>query len=144
MALCQPTTRIPPSLPMIHMTEERACILTAHSTFLLSHYFRETASFFAMTPLKDNPFVTVLLPIGYADDLLMHGMLALSGAHLSCKQPEDLGIVAATQTHYSRLINGLRVEIANLDKDDFGKTERLLRVLMIVCFYEVRALYTSV
>lgn len=119
------------------MAEERACGLTADSTILLSHYFRETAAFFAMTPLKDNPFVTVFLPIGYMDDLLMHGMLALSGAHLTCKEPDNLPLATATQMHYLRLVNGLRVEFANLDELDLEKTERLLRILMVVCHYEV-------
>jgi hypothetical protein len=134
------TTKIPPSLPNMPSAEDRACALTPHSTALLSHYFRETASFFAMTPLRDNPFVTVFLPIGYADDLLMHGMLAFSGAHLTCKESDNAALASATQLHYLRLINGLRMEVANLEEGDLAKTERLLRVLMIVCHYEVGVL----
>ncbi|KAF2020038.1 hypothetical protein BU24DRAFT_419629 [Aaosphaeria arxii CBS 175.79] len=115
---------------------ERACGLTPQSGTLLSHYFRETASFFAMTPLKDNPFVTVLLPIGYTDDLLMHGLMALSGSHLTYKEPNNTALATATQLHYSKLLSGLRAEFSNLRDDDWEAAERLLRVLVVVCHYE--------
>ena len=116
---------------------ERACTLTPQSVMLLSHYIRETAGHFAMTPMRDNPFVSILLPLGYADDLLMHSMLALSGAHLAFNEPDNVEIATATRLHYSRLISGLRQEFALLQEDDAERKERLLRVLMVMCHYEV-------
>lgn len=92
-----------------------------------------------MTPLKDNPFITLLLPLGYMDDLLMHGLLAFGGAHLTHKESSNVELATATRLHYSRLIGGLRAEFASLREDDLEKTERLLRVLMVACHYEVSA-----
>ena len=90
-----------------------------------------------MTPLNDNPFLTLLLPLGHVDDLLMHALLAVSGAHLSYREPEHSEVVATTALHYSRLISGLRVDLASLREDDVKKKERLLRVLLVACHYEV-------
>jgi hypothetical protein len=97
----------------------------------------ETAACLAMTPLNDNPFVTILLPLGYADDLLMHALLACSGAHLAYREGNNVGIAAATNLHYSLLVSQLRVEFSSLREDDVGKKLRLLRVLLMLCQYEV-------
>ncbi|KFA46186.1 hypothetical protein S40293_03793 [Stachybotrys chartarum IBT 40293] len=127
---------IPPAVPSAHCGDERACSLTPQSVVLLSHYLGQTASYFAMRRLEDNPFVTVLLPLGYMDDLLMHGLLAFSGAHLAMKEPENAALVRTTSMHYSKMITGLLGEFAALRDDDLDKTERLLRILLVACHYE--------
>jgi hypothetical protein len=113
-------------------------MLTPQSVVLLSHYVRESAGYFAMTALNDNPFLTILLPLGYVDDLLMHALLALSGASLTYREPKDLKLESATALHYARLISGLRAEIAALREDDVQRKERLLLLLIVACHYEVR------
>lgn len=122
---------------MLHSGDERACGLTPQSTLLLRHYLCHTASYFAMRALEDNPFVNLLLPLGYTDDLLMHGLLALSGAHLAYKVPDSTEVASATRMHYWKMISGLRSELSNLEDDQLEKRERLLRVLMVACHYEV-------
>lgn len=122
---------------VIDVGGERAGALTPQSAMLLEHYLSETVSFFAMTRMKDNPFLTILLRIGYTDDLLMHGLLALSGAHMTYKDPENLELITATRLHYSRLIGGLRTELTSLDQNDLSKAERLLRILLVAAHYEV-------
>lgn len=126
---------------MIHVGAEsetqRACMLTPQSVTLLAHFLMHTASCFAMGPLQDNPFVTLLLPLAYTDDLLMHSLLALSGAHLSASDPSSGEVARATGLHYSSLIRGLRSEFAGLGEHDLGKKERLLRLLMVACHFEV-------
>ena len=92
-----------------------------------------------MTPLNRNPFLTVFLPLGYLDDLLMHAMLALSGAHLSHREPGNTQVANTTALHYSRVASGLRAELAALTPDDVGAQERLLRVSLILSHYEVIA-----
>jgi hypothetical protein len=132
------TVQIPPPVPILHAGgSERPCALHPQSVSLLSHYLRETASSFAMTRLESNPFITILLPLGYTDDLLMHGLLAVSGAHLAYKEPGSLEIANATWQHYSKLISGLRTEFALLQHDDMERMERLLSVLMVASHYEV-------
>jgi hypothetical protein len=98
---------------------------------------KETAAMFAMTPLNNNPFVTILLPMSYMDDLLMHALLAVSGAHLAYRVADDPSLSSATAQHYSRLVSGLRVEFGSLRDDDVEKKERLLRILLVLCHYEV-------
>lgn len=127
-----------PSPTTLRIGTERACELTPQSTLLLQHYLRETISLFAMTPLKDNPFATILLPLGHTDDLLMHSLLAFSGAHLSHKAPANVQLATATKLHYSKLLSGLRKEFAGLHEGDVAKKDRLLRVLLVTCHYEVR------
>lgn len=112
-------------------------MLTPQSVTLLSHFLMHTASFFAMGPLQDNPFVNMLLPMAYTDDLLMHALLALSGAHLTSREPEMVDLSRATSMHYAKLIGGLRGEFSGLTDEDLGKKENLLRLLMIACHYEV-------
>lgn len=129
--------------PALRTGTERACELTPQSTLLLQHYLMETISMFAMTPLKDNPFATILLPLGQTDDLLMHSLLAFSGAHLSHKAPANLQLTTATKLHYSKLLGGLRKEFATLHEDDATKKDRLLRILLVTCHYEVRKVGTS-
>lgn len=92
----------------------------------------------AMTKANNNPFLTILLPLGYMDNLLMHALLAVSGAHLTYKESDSIEIATATRQHYSKLISGLRAEFATLQHDDVEKMERLLRVLMVASHYEVR------
>jgi hypothetical protein len=94
----------------------------------------ETAAILVMAPSNRNPCVTILLPLGHADDLLMHGLLALSGAHLSYNK---MDIADTASLHYSLLVSQLRVEFSSLRADDAEKMERLLRVLLIMCQYEV-------
>ncbi|KAL8357070.1 hypothetical protein RB598_002073 [Gaeumannomyces tritici] len=120
-----------------HLGPERACSLTPQSSLLLGHYLRETAAHFAMLPLRDNPFVTILLPLACADDLLMHAILAFSGSHLACKEPGS-PVATATELHYARLIGGLRSELARLlrEGESGERAARLLPILMVASHYE--------
>lgn len=131
------TTRISPPVPVVHAGSQRPCSLTPQSVILLSHYLRETAGCIAMTTLANNPYVTILLPLGYVDDLLMHALLAVSGAHLTYREPDNIELAAATTLHYSRLVAQLRFEFSDLREDDVEKQERLVRVLLVACHYEV-------
>lgn len=140
-----PVPSIPPPVSNVHRgadTESppRACMLTPQSVNLLSHFIVNTAHHFAMGPMHQNPFVSILVPLASADDLLMHALLTVSGAYLSSSNP-DLAIcediTRATSLHYSRLIAGLRSELWGLRDDDLEKRERLLRLLLILCHYEV-------
>ena len=99
-----------------------------------------TAASFATGSANDNPFVTLLVPLASTDDLLMHALLAVSGAQLASKDP-TLALSGETsraaRLHYSKLISGLLEELSSLAEDDLEKKERLLRLLMVACHYEV-------
>ncbi|KAJ5364808.1 fungal-specific transcription factor domain-containing protein [Penicillium cataractarum] len=66
----------------------RASTLTGTSSLLFTHYITETANVLSsFSPDGNNPFVTLLVPLCCNDDLLMHSLLALSGAHMKFRNP---------------------------------------------------------
>lgn len=122
-----------------------ACTLTQASVMLLQHYFEYTAGLLCTSPPAICPFITVVLPLAYTDELLMHTVLALSGTHLECKQSRwhagSVGVVNpgmqhATALHYQKTISGLRRELVNLETANGQKQARLLLILIIACHYE--------
>lgn len=127
--------------------DQRACLLTPQSVTLLSHFLMHTAASFATGPANDNPFVTLLVPLASTDDLLMHALLAVSGTQLGSKDPNlpiSVDFSRAARLHYSRLISGLLEELSGLAEDDLDKKERLLRLLMVACHYEVGPSFAAV
>lgn len=126
--------------PMLNsfMAPDRACSTTPVSVRFLEHYLSRTGVMLAMVPPSKSPFITSLVPTAYMDDLLMHAMLAVSGAHLSFKQPENDEVIQATMSHYNAVIRNIRQEIGQPDlQNDAVKTTRLLIVLIMLCHYEV-------
>ncbi|KAK5989384.1 Transcriptional activator UGA3-like protein [Cladobotryum mycophilum] len=122
-----------------------ACTLTPVSLSLLQHYLEHTACLLASVRSNKTPFITLVMPLAYADDLLMHTVLALSGSHLAvkqeCKATTSTAITSgsiwnATAQHYHKTISGLRQELANFDTTDAHNQVRILLILIIVCHYE--------
>ncbi|KAL5594874.1 hypothetical protein FOVSG1_008563 [Fusarium oxysporum f. sp. vasinfectum] len=84
----------PPSSEVAHTTSiwngpsgsfldsRRSCTLKRESLLLLQHYITTTASMLPM-PLKGNPFLSEIIPIASVDDMVMHGVLVISGAHMN-------------------------------------------------------------
>jgi hypothetical protein len=94
----------------------------------------------AAKPLSSNPFITLVLPLAYSDDLLMHAVLALSGTQLSFKRRDDLSVQSATRQHYSLLLQNLRHLFAEESAHhDVRRTLRLLLVLVVLCHVEVHS-----
>ena len=118
---------------------DRAILLTPSSFLLLQHYLEDTGTFLVPRPRTRNPFITHVLPLAYCDDLLMHAVLALSGTQLSYQRVGDLEIHAATQSHYSALLRGLRLAFNDTTpQDDLRRVLRLLLILVLLCHVEVR------
>lgn len=106
------------------------------SQTLLSHYLESTAP--KLSPSPDVPFVSWVMPIAYNDDLLMHSILALSGAHLSYQSQENIAIQQATCRHYCFAVRTLR----RISEDESLLREplvllRVMLTVMILCHYEV-------
>lgn len=72
-----------------------ACKLTIYSGLILDHYLQHTGRI--------------------ADDLTMHSVLAVSGAHLACRKDFDVGIQALQ--HYVAAVRGLRSELNDLSTE---------------------------
>ena len=114
----------------------RRPMLLPESQILLSHYLDVTGP--KLAPAPDTPFVSWLLPVAYSDDLLMNGILALSGGHLLYKLPENRAIQQATSRHYSLALQSLQ-QVLN-DGSTLLEPLVLVRValLIVILFhYEV-------
>lgn len=118
---------------------ERAAWLTPYSGNLLQHYLQNTSTFLTSMPLSYNPFVNIIMPLSYSDDLLMHSVLALSGTHLSFERSNDIEVQLAAHQHYQLILKSLRVSLTNPDfENDVSQLVRLVLILVVVCHVEVR------
>lgn len=115
----------------------RASTLTETSSLLFTHYITETANVLSsFSPNGNNPFVTLLVPLCCNDDLLMHSLLALSGAHMKSRSP-GIEVSLATYRHYSVVIRTIRDCISEQTALDVPQALRMLLTLMILSFFEV-------
>lgn len=109
---------------------------------LLEHYVARTGSQLVPFPPSCYPFVRLLLYTAISDDLIMHGLLALSGIQYPGYDNIEKRLVSrATWSHYAAVIRSLRTELASFgtSPEDPIKTLRLLVVLIILGHYEVCA-----
>ncbi|KAJ9639718.1 hypothetical protein H2204_003511 [Knufia peltigerae] len=107
------------------------------SLLLLQHYLEETSTFLVAKPAHYNPYLTLIVPLAYSDDILMHAVLALSGTQLSFKKGRDHHIHLATRRHYSQTLRSLGPLIA--EQSVCEDTERALRIALvslILCYVE--------
>ncbi|RSL93325.1 hypothetical protein CDV31_014761 [Fusarium ambrosium] len=88
-------------------------------------------------PANENAFITEIIPAASVDDLLMHSILIVSGAHLNFDDDADGTAQKATLCHYSSLIRLLRAEFIELKDSDVSKLVRLLLILVILSHFEV-------
>ncbi|WJG35234.1 fungal-specific transcription factor domain-containing protein [Fusarium oxysporum Fo47] len=118
----------PPPLPKnpIASTDERPSP---------GHYITTTASMLPM-PLKGNPFLSEIIPIASVDDMVMHGVLVISGAHMNFGNMSSGPIGEATLDHYSTLIRQLVIEVSDHKGSCVNKLARLLLVLVMLCHFE--------
>ncbi|KAH7207322.1 fungal-specific transcription factor domain-containing protein [Fusarium oxysporum] len=124
----------PPPLPKdpIASTDEGP---SPESLLLLQHYITTTASMLPM-PLKGNPFLSEIIPIASVDDMVMHGVLVISGAHMNFGNMSSGPIGEATLGHYSMLIHQLVIEVSDHKGSCVNKLARLLLVLVMLCHFE--------
>lgn len=105
--------------PSMHcyLASTRPALFTPHSTLFLRHYITTTGAMLPV-PLASNAFLDTVLPLACKDDMLMHSLLALGGAHMSC----DRTVSSMEQVrdsmlrHYIWTIHQVRKELASLDK----------------------------
>jgi hypothetical protein len=77
-----------------------ACGYTPTSELLFKHYLEVTGPMLACVPAQKSPFLNHVVPLAWTDDLLMHSVLALSGAHLSCNRASGDDVQTASWKHY--------------------------------------------
>jgi hypothetical protein len=76
-------------------------------------------------------FIAHILPLAHSDDLVLQGVLALSGAHLSSKLT-DGDIKQATWTHYALALRGVKHALTRtMSGGDVDMLHLLLTTLLL-------------
>ncbi|KAL1868225.1 hypothetical protein VTK73DRAFT_3787 [Phialemonium thermophilum] len=114
----------------------RVIFLTSRSREMLRHYIVGSGPLLLSVASWHNPFLSVVLPLAYVDDLLMHCVIAVGGAHLSCKCQDQPDLHEATHHHYLKVLQGLREGLRDLKPQDVHKILRILLVLTMLSLYE--------
>lgn len=115
----------------------RASTLTETSSLLFTHYITKTANALSTSsPDSNNPLVTFLVPLCCNDDLLMHSLLAISGAHMKCSN-SGIEVYLATYRHYSIVIRTIRDCISNHTTLDVPQALRMSLTLIMLSLFEV-------
>lgn len=115
----------------------KACSLTNVSLLLLQHYTFETAVILPAGKPSINPFISFVLPPAEADDVIMHSVLAVSGAHLSFRLQDATDVEMATRKHYLLAIRGVQEVIGAGQVIDKSDVLRLLLAISFLSQYEV-------
>jgi hypothetical protein len=120
----------------------RSRVVTPDSSRILHHYIAGTGRVGSSSPAPRNPYLTVVLPVAYIDDLLFHCVVAIGGAHLDSRQsaanaPTPGSTSSVTMYHYSHVLRKLHTAISGLQRDDTGQVLRVLLALVLTASYEV-------
>ncbi|CAG8002448.1 unnamed protein product [Penicillium salamii] len=95
-----------------------------HTTRLIYHYVNDTTNKIVCLQDNDNPFLHTIFPTAVGDDLLMHAILALSGAHLMQRLPlasrEIQRSTWSTWFNYVRALKALRVGLFTVRGSDLA------------------------
>ncbi|CAI6266808.1 unnamed protein product [Periconia digitata] len=133
--------KAPTPAPLLSVQNGLACELTPDSFQLLQYYTNVTGVLLQDFPQTTslNPFVDVILPVAYDDDLLMHTLLAISGTHLSYsyKVAGVSPFAYATYKHYAHVLRELQRDVDTLVRRDVSHVVRLLVLLNFLAIYEV-------
>jgi Fungal specific transcription factor domain len=108
------------------------------NALLLQYYVEETGPRLAIRLPRHNPFIKYILPVAYCDDLLMHAVLALGGAHLMFQRGIGRAIEQATWTHYEISLRKMSHALKSESWQESCYTLRLLLTSMLLCHFEVR------
>lgn len=102
-----------------------SCSLGSVSSMFLAHFVAETSRYMTLVTPEKNPILTHMLPLAFSDELILHSLLALGGAHLQSKQgsPE---INTWVCQHYGRVIYKLR----DIISQELSKPIEWLRALL--------------
>ncbi|CAG8415248.1 unnamed protein product [Penicillium salamii] len=129
---------VPLSLPSLFICRPNS--FGPHTQSLIYHYVNDTANKIVCLQDNDNPFLHTIFPAAFGDDLLMHAILALSGAHLMQRLPlASREIQRSTWFNYVRALKALRVGLSDGFKSISGVAPALHALLVVLIFYITEA-----
>ena len=114
----------------LHLIVPQSASLDPVSSMFLAHFVAETSRYMTTVEPEKNPFLTHLLPLAFSDELILHSLLALGGAHMERKQssPE---INACICRHYGRVIHQLQHTISQKSSESNEWLRALLALLIL-------------
>jgi Fungal specific transcription factor domain len=110
-----------------------------HASTLFQHYITVTARHLPVAMWMEDTFIAHILPLAHSDDLVLQGVLALSGAHLSFKST-DGDIKQATWTHYALALRGVKHALTRTMSGGDVDMLHLLLTTLLLCQVEVSPL----
>ena len=112
------------------VTEPQPFSLDPISSMFLAHFVAETSKHMITVGPVKNLFLTYMLPLAFSDELILHSLLALGGAHLERKQssPE---IDTCVCRHYGLVIHRLQEIITRKQNEPIEWLRALLALLII-------------
>jgi hypothetical protein len=126
------------SLPVFFLPSS----LTPTSSVLLAHYLGNTCAAMASRPPRSTILITHVVPQLFADELLMHVILALSGTHINFRHEATWDIRNATSLHYGMALRSLRQDLQSKGHAHTGGVDlmRFALILILLSFLEVTPL----
>ena len=115
-----------------------ASLTSRHATsrILLEHYVFKTADLLSINRGHGNAFIACVIPLAFADSMVMDSVLALSGAHL-CYNTEEAGMKSTSLTHYTLAIRQLKHELTRVYSGLDSDPVRILTTILLLSTAEV-------
>lgn len=102
---------------------------------LLQHYVDSTAYYLTVgTSIAPNPFLTLVLPLAYQNNDILHVVLALGGSHLSFTNPS---YTVLAKSHYAVALRGVKHRVTQASQDKNYDVLHLITLLLLLCQFEV-------
>lgn len=109
------------------------------SQFLFSHFINRTAPAVSTLSQGANPFLQILLPVAMRSDMVLQGILALSGIH--CLEEECDSYSQSTWEHYAQALRALKYGLTKFTALDKGLALPLSICTLLFCFMEVQSYF---
>ena len=101
---------------------------------LFDHFCHRTAPWLINGRCDDNPVLRHILPLTSTDELVLHTVLAVSGAHLQHTAPS---IGPAATKYYSRALQSLKRRISDWMESSSKDYKPLSATIILLCHCEV-------
>lgn len=126
-----------PTLNEMNISGQGLCLVAPPSFFMdpvssmfLAYFASETSRYLTTVEPEKNPFLTHMLPMAFSDELILHSLLALGGAHLERKNSSPK-INACVCRHYGQVIYQLQDIISRKPSESIDWLRALLALLTL-------------
>ena len=106
------------------------------SHILLEHYIFKTADLLSINRGLGNAFIACVIPLAFADSMVMDSVLALSGAHL-CYTTQEARMKLTSLMHYTLAIRQLKYELTRVYSGEPSDPVRILLTILLLSTAEV-------